>query len=398
MDNHKEPRVTEQAEPVRYEYRVVGAGCPTPWRETSKERYEQMMADPQVEFEGEEVSYEVRALYVRQAAPEAPTLTLENAPMGTKAPAIGGGHWVRVEQGWKWCTGSTFPRPGGDWNGKLIAPAPATQQAGAAVEGTVTNYGTTSAATTASASTDDNYETKLEQQVGALQRENDDLRTLLNTERARYFTEHGVLHDRVTGQHLWTQDQYDEQWRTMYKAGQEDAANGFNMLGKRNEEQTRPNDQGHAQDAQNDTGATSAGRGAGADQHHEHRERQPGSHHEHAGCDSSGAGVSGAVPVQAAEVGAAPSMQPSADKCDECAGTGGIGPDSDPMEFDCDVCNGTGRAPAPSKEAAPLDVPAGYTAWMHRTSISPHNDDARHPFDAFQAGVEFAALAQQGAT
>lgn len=54
------------------------------------------------------------------------------------------------------------------------------------------------------------YETKLEQQVGALQRENDDLRTLLNIERARYFTEHGVLHDRVTGQHLWTQDQYDE--------------------------------------------------------------------------------------------------------------------------------------------------------------------------------------------
>lgn len=22
--------------------------------------------------------------------------------------------------GWKWCTGATFPRPGGDWTGELI--------------------------------------------------------------------------------------------------------------------------------------------------------------------------------------------------------------------------------------------------------------------------------------
>jgi hypothetical protein len=52
----------------------------------------------------------------------AKALTLENAPIGTKAPAINGGHWERVEHGWKWCTGSTFPRPGGDWTGELIAP------------------------------------------------------------------------------------------------------------------------------------------------------------------------------------------------------------------------------------------------------------------------------------
>ena len=51
------------------------------------------------------------------------TLTVENAPIGTKAPAIGGGHWLRTERGWKWCTGATFPRPGGDWTGYLIAPA-----------------------------------------------------------------------------------------------------------------------------------------------------------------------------------------------------------------------------------------------------------------------------------
>jgi len=47
---------------------------------------------------------------------------LKNAPIGTKAPSINGGHWVKVERGWKWCTGSTFPRPGGDWNGELIYP------------------------------------------------------------------------------------------------------------------------------------------------------------------------------------------------------------------------------------------------------------------------------------
>lgn len=57
-----------------------------------------------------------------QAAGNAGELTLENAPIGTKAPAISGGNWVRTERGWTWCTGSTFPRPGGDWNGQLIAP------------------------------------------------------------------------------------------------------------------------------------------------------------------------------------------------------------------------------------------------------------------------------------
>lgn len=49
-------------------------------------------------------------------------LTLNNAPIGTRAPAIDGGHWTRTAAGWKWCSGSTFPTPGGDWNGKLIAP------------------------------------------------------------------------------------------------------------------------------------------------------------------------------------------------------------------------------------------------------------------------------------
>lgn len=41
-------------------------------------------------------------------------------PIGTKAHAITGGHWTRVERGWKWCTGSTFPTPGGDACGECI--------------------------------------------------------------------------------------------------------------------------------------------------------------------------------------------------------------------------------------------------------------------------------------
>lgn len=53
-------------------------------------------------------------------------LTLKNAPIGTIAPAIGGGSWC-IGSGWKWNgpggAGSTFPRPGGDWNGNLIAPS-----------------------------------------------------------------------------------------------------------------------------------------------------------------------------------------------------------------------------------------------------------------------------------
>lgn len=64
----------------------------------------------------------VAAPVEQEAAQVGAALTLENAPLGTKAPSLNGGHWTRVEQGWKWCTGSTFPRPGGDWNGRLIAP------------------------------------------------------------------------------------------------------------------------------------------------------------------------------------------------------------------------------------------------------------------------------------
>lgn len=62
-------------------------------------------------------------------APNTPGIDrLREAPVGTKAPAIMGGAWLKVGQGrWQWnggtrCPGSTFPRPGGDWNGDLIYP------------------------------------------------------------------------------------------------------------------------------------------------------------------------------------------------------------------------------------------------------------------------------------
>lgn len=54
-------------------------------------------------------------------------ITLENAPLGTKAPSIGGGAWCKVAKGWKWNGprghGSTFPRPGAEWDGRLLPPS-----------------------------------------------------------------------------------------------------------------------------------------------------------------------------------------------------------------------------------------------------------------------------------
>lgn len=62
-------------------------------------------------------------------------LTVRNAPVGTRAPAFDGGHWFRMKHGWKWNgphgTGSTFPRPGGDWNGDLIPPQDDRKEPGA---------------------------------------------------------------------------------------------------------------------------------------------------------------------------------------------------------------------------------------------------------------------------
>lgn len=43
-------------------------------------------------------------------------------PIGTKFKALMGGYWIRTEQGFKWCTGSTFPNVGGDWTGEVCLP------------------------------------------------------------------------------------------------------------------------------------------------------------------------------------------------------------------------------------------------------------------------------------
>ncbi|MDT0138062.1 hypothetical protein [Acidovorax sp. PRC11] len=53
--------------------------------------------------------------------------TLEDAPIGTKAPCAGGGAWCKTAKGWKWNGpgghGSTFPRPGAEWDGRLLPPS-----------------------------------------------------------------------------------------------------------------------------------------------------------------------------------------------------------------------------------------------------------------------------------
>jgi len=49
-------------------------------------------------------------------------LPLKDYPIGTKAKALMGGHWVKTEMGWKWFNGATFPNPGGDWTGEVSIP------------------------------------------------------------------------------------------------------------------------------------------------------------------------------------------------------------------------------------------------------------------------------------
>lgn len=49
--------------------------------------------------------------------------SINDYPNGTKFPSISGGYWLKVDRyAFKWCTGDTFPRVGGDWNGKVILP------------------------------------------------------------------------------------------------------------------------------------------------------------------------------------------------------------------------------------------------------------------------------------
>lgn len=62
------------------------------------------------------------------ATPTSAADRLASAPLGTKAPAVGGGHWVKVAAGWQWFNGGTFPTPGGDWDGTLAYPTPAADE------------------------------------------------------------------------------------------------------------------------------------------------------------------------------------------------------------------------------------------------------------------------------
>lgn len=59
------------------------------------------------------------------AAPaEKSGLTLENAPIGTRAPTQGSQSWLRTETGWQWGKhGRIDDKPGGGWTGELVAPA-----------------------------------------------------------------------------------------------------------------------------------------------------------------------------------------------------------------------------------------------------------------------------------
>lgn len=48
---------------------------------------------------------------------------INDYPIGTKYPSLNGGYWIKTGSNhFKWCTGSTFPSVGGDWNGKVIPP------------------------------------------------------------------------------------------------------------------------------------------------------------------------------------------------------------------------------------------------------------------------------------
>jgi hypothetical protein len=47
---------------------------------------------------------------------------IKEYPLGTKYKNIMGGYWIRVELGFKWCTGSTFSNVGGDWTGEVSVP------------------------------------------------------------------------------------------------------------------------------------------------------------------------------------------------------------------------------------------------------------------------------------
>lgn len=79
--------------------------------------------------EGTPILKELRALLAAPAVERQEPVKIgidrpwKDYPLGTKAVAIGGGHWIKNINGWKWFCGSTFPTPGADatW---VILPKP----------------------------------------------------------------------------------------------------------------------------------------------------------------------------------------------------------------------------------------------------------------------------------
>jgi hypothetical protein len=69
--------------------------------------------------------------------------------------------------------------------------------------------------------------TQLQERIAELEAQ---LAASVAAQEMRFYMDHGLWHDRETGQHMWTQDQYDEESRSQYLAGAEDQANGIAHL------------------------------------------------------------------------------------------------------------------------------------------------------------------------
>lgn len=47
---------------------------------------------------------------------------IKDYPIGTKFRCLHGGYWIKVNRGFRWFCGDTFPRPGADWDGYVSVP------------------------------------------------------------------------------------------------------------------------------------------------------------------------------------------------------------------------------------------------------------------------------------
>lgn len=96
---------------------------------------------------------------------------------------------------------------------------------------------------------------------------------------------------------------------------------------------------------------------------------------------------------------AIPKATTASASCDECVGSGKVGPDENPAEMDCEVCKGTGRAPAPSRDAAPLKDAVQYLQNVTNDAVPMLSCGFPKTSMLLKdaVGQVVAALAQQGA-